>query len=196
VADQPLAAACALNLPAIAALGDDEALEALTRLWTTAMEIELACGFTATVDQARRRQAVRPVALGLSGAAEWLLAQGLLPDATGQAALGAVAGVVSASAALTACELADALGACLEGPALAGEALDALQRRQGVLAASDARLGAPLAAHAAKLTASARKAMKRDGRRHGSISLCRPPQGLHPEGGRRRPQGLSAHRRI
>jgi ribonucleoside-diphosphate reductase alpha chain len=171
VADQPLAAACALNLPAIAALGDDEALEALTRLWTTAMEIELACGVTATVDQARRRQAVRPVALGLSGAAEWLLAQGLLPDATGQAALGAVAGVVSASAALTACELADALGACLEGPALAGEALDALQRRQGVLAASDARLGAPLAAHAAKLTASARKAMKRDGRRHGSISL-------------------------
>jgi len=172
VADQPLAAACALNLPAVAALGDfAPALEALTRLWTTALEIELTSGFSATVDQARRRQAVRPVALGLSGAAEWLLGEGLVPDEAGQAALAAVAGVVAASAALTACELTEALGPCPEGPALAGEALDALQRRQGLLAASDARQSTPLAAHAAKLTAAARKAMKRDGRRHGSISL-------------------------
>ncbi|NBW09798.1 MAG: TSCPD domain-containing protein, partial [Caulobacteraceae bacterium] len=175
VADQPLAAACALNLPAVAALAEASefapALEALTRLWTTALEIELTSGFSATVDQARRRQAVRPVALGLSGAAEWLLGQGLVPDEAGQAALAAVAGVVAASAALTACELTEALGPCPEGPALAGEALDALQRRQGLLAASDARQSTPLAAHAAKLTAAARKAMKRDGRRHGSISL-------------------------
>ena len=42
-----------------------------------------------------------------------------------------------------------------------------------------------------------RRARGRAGRAHARArKAARPPQGLHAEGGRRRPQGLSAHRRI
>ena len=51
----------------------------------------------------------------------------------------------------------------------------------------------------------ARRAARREGGREDrrahhraarARAAARPPQGLHPEGGGRRPQGLSAHRRI
>ncbi len=42
-----------------------------------------------------------------------------------------------------------------------------------------------------------RRAGDRAGRAHARArKAARPPQGLHPEGGGRRPQGLSAHRRV
>ena len=173
--DQALAARCALNLPALAAIcggeptGDAFSLgvEALVRLWTTALEIEIAAGFSFDGEQARRRHAVRPIAIGLDGGVDWLLSQGKAPDAAGLDTLAAVAGIASATAALTSSELADTLDPCLGWDNAADRVLDAIDSRHDLFTEATT----PLAARAAVLTAAARSAVQRSRRRHGSISL-------------------------
>ncbi|WGM47026.1 hypothetical protein KOAAANKH_01900 [Brevundimonas sp. NIBR10] len=165
IADRSLAAACALNLPAIDALPGDSAatLEALTRLWTTALEIETACGFSADGPAARRRHAVRPIVIGLSGSVDAAVASG----DHGFQSLAATAGLVAATSALASSEIAARLGPCDGWDASAPAALDALARRQDQLA----RLDDPLAARAADLCAEARTAMQKTGRHHATIGL-------------------------
>ena len=165
VADQSLAATCALNLPAIDALSGDRTatLEALTRLWTTALDIETACGFSPDGPAARRRHAVRPIVIGLSGSVDAALASG----DHGFQTLAATAGLVAATSALTSSEMAARLGPCDAWDASARAALDTLARRQDQLA----RLDGTLAARAADLCAQARTAMQKSGRRHAAIGL-------------------------
>nr|WP_314429232.1 TSCPD domain-containing protein [uncultured Brevundimonas sp.] len=141
--DSVLEARVALNLPALAAVAGEhfnEALGDLTRLWVVALEIE-----TAISASSPRRDAVRPIALGLSGLADWTIAA----NAESPTALAAAAGAcVSAAASAASTDLAALLGRCAEWDAASDEVVDAtVQRGQDT------------------------KALKRCGRRHAAISL-------------------------
>lgn len=141
--DSVLEARVALNLPALAAVAGEhfnEALDDLTRLWVVALEIE-----TAISASSPRRDAVRPIALGLSGLADWTIAA----NAESPTALAASAGAcVSAAASAASTDLAALLGRCAEWDAASDEVVDAtVQRGQDT------------------------KALKRCGRRHAAISL-------------------------
>ena len=141
--DSVLEARAALNLPALAAVAGEhfnEALGDLTRLWVVALEIE-----TAISASSPRRDAVRPIALGLSGLADWTIAA----NAESPTALAASAGAcVSAAASAASTDLAALLGRCAEWDAASDEVVDAtVQRGQDT------------------------KALKRCGRRHAAISL-------------------------
>ena len=148
LADAGLEARAALHLPLLAALtgdGFDEALDDLTRLLVIALEIETAVGFRSDAASARRRDAARPIALGLSGLADWVVATNA-KDATAIAA--SVGARVSTAASAASSELAARLGPCAEWDAVKDEAADlAVQRGQDT---------APLARH---------------GRRHAAINL-------------------------
>ena len=168
-ADQSLAARCALHLPSIAALCADDlsgALEGLARLWTTALEIEIAAGYAADGPAARRRHAVRPVSIGLSGGLDSLLSAG--GSGEDLASLSAAAGLVAASATLTSSELARTLEPCAIWGEVAADVLDDIARRAARLTSLDAE---PLAARAATLYVQAAKAIRKTGLRHGTIGL-------------------------
>ncbi|MFK0299450.1 TSCPD domain-containing protein [Brevundimonas sp. NPDC090276] len=141
-----LEARAALCLPTLAALtGDafDEAMDDLTRLWVIALEIETACKPAATTD--RRRESARPIALGLSGLADWAVTI----DAEKATALAATVGDrISAVASAASSEIAALLGPCAEWDAVKDEAVDlATQRGQNL------------------------PALTRHGRRHAAINL-------------------------
>jgi ribonucleoside-diphosphate reductase alpha chain len=143
LADAGLEARAALCLPALAALTGprfDEALSDLTRLWVIALEIETACS-----PAERRREAARPIALGLSGLADWAVAN----DAEDATALAASIGArVSAAASAASSEISARLGPCAEWEAVKDEAADlAVQRGQDA------------------------ETLTRHGRRHAAISL-------------------------
>ncbi|MGH7027692.1 TSCPD domain-containing protein, partial [Brevundimonas sp.] len=143
--DAALEARAALHLPSLAAVAGeafDEALDDLTRLWVMALEIETAVGVCA---DARRREAARPIALGLSGLADWAVTTNAEDPITLAASVGAR---VAAAASAASVELAASLGPCAEWDAVSDEVVDA-------------------AAHRGQDT----KAMKRSGRRHAAVSL-------------------------
>ncbi len=95
----------------VSALGV-EALEAAVRLVTTALDIEVSAGLCATPQAALCRRDFRPVALGLAGVAERLVADGLAFSSTaGRQTLAAIHALAAASAAATSTELARKLGA-------------------------------------------------------------------------------------
>ena len=148
LADAGLEARVALHLPLLAAwAGDafDDALDDLVRLWVAALEIETAVGFCADAASARRRGAVRPIALGLAGLADWAVAARAGDAPALAASLGAR---VSAAAGAASSELAARLGPCAEWDAVKDEAVDlAAQRGQDAVS------------------------LARNGRRHAAISL-------------------------
>lgn len=148
LADAGLEARAALHLPSLAALageGFDAALDDLTRLWVVALEIETSIGFCADAASARRRDAARPLALGLSGLADWAVATDAINASTCAAA---VAARVAAAASAASSELAARLGPCAEWDAVKDEADDlAAQRSQDA------------------------SALARHGRRHAAINL-------------------------
>jgi len=170
LADDPLAARCGLNLARLAVLrGVDmaEALPALVRLWTTALEIETAAGFATDTVAARRRHAVRPISIGLFGLADWLLAEGSVLDEDGRGRLTALAGLASAAASLTSSELSGVTQPCSEWAAAAEDVQAELAARQAGLASATG----PLAEAASGVTLSALTALERSGRRNASINL-------------------------
>ena len=141
--DSVLEARAILHLPALAAVAGehfDEALDDLTRLWVVALEIE-----TSIRTDSPRRDAVRPIALGLSGLADWAVAT----DAEKPTDLAASVGArVSAAASAASTDLAALLGPCAEWDAVSDEAIDAARHR-----------------------GHETKALKRCGRRHAVINL-------------------------
>ncbi|WP_313004097.1 TSCPD domain-containing protein [Brevundimonas sp.] len=128
LSDAPLEARVSLYLPALNILtGEafDEALEDLTRLWVVALEIEIAIS-----GDTPRRNAARPIALGLSGLADWAVATNGADPVILAASVGAR---VSAAANATSVELAALLGPCAEWEAVRDEVVDAaVQRNQGI----------------------------------------------------------------
>lgn len=98
LADATVAQGCALNLVAI---GDDLAtLEALVRLWTTALDL------ASDPDTSGGR----PLTLGLAGGADWLFDQAGTPDEAGLAALADMAAAVARAASAASRELGVRLG--------------------------------------------------------------------------------------
>ena len=126
--DAGLEARAALYLPALAALTGDgfhAALDDLIRLWVVALEIETAISSSPA---APRREAARPIALGVSGLADWAVAT----DATNATTLAASLGArVSVAANAASSEISARLGPCAEWDAVKDEATDlAIQRAQ------------------------------------------------------------------
>ncbi len=167
IADSRDATGCALSLPAIAALGADigPMLEHLVRLWTTALEIETACGFSANGVAARRRHAVRPISVTVAGALERRLETGADDEV-------AVAALVAAAASLASSELAAILKPC-------GAWSDG---GSAIAAALEARVGAvdgpgSLVARARALSEQAAQTARRSGRRNLIIDVL----GIDPD---------------
>jgi ribonucleoside-diphosphate reductase alpha chain len=161
-ADLAIAPGCAIALPAAAAVFPDliTALDALARLWTTALEIEVACGFAPDGRLARRRHAVRPVVLTLVGGLDWLVAQA--DGAIDENEFVAASALFAAAASLASSELAETLRPAADWPIAADTVLVELEIREARLAGLDSELGRA----AALRTAQAHAAAQASGRRH------------------------------
>ncbi len=83
LADAVVAPTCALNLLALVLDGgiDDEALCAAVRLWTVALDILTASGWSADAADATRLYAARSGRITLAGLTEWRIARGLPVEA-------------------------------------------------------------------------------------------------------------------
>ncbi|MEQ7155274.1 TSCPD domain-containing protein [Brevundimonas aurifodinae] len=164
-ADAPSAA---LSWPALCGLGGDavSALESLSRLWTTALEIELASGFSADGASAVRRHTARPINLWLEGVLEGFLSAGRGLEAAEE--MTALVALMAATAAQTSSELAVALHPTPIWPGVSSR-LDAQ---------TDARLSSlaedGLGGRARNALEAARTAAGRSGRRHGRIAVTPP----------------------
>ncbi|MBX3476468.1 MAG: TSCPD domain-containing protein [Brevundimonas sp.] len=159
LADAPLAARALLDLPRLAALAGDDlgpALEALVRLWVVVLDISLSCDFASDGAAARRREAVRPIALGLGGLDRLCLPLGETAPARAAALAALVAGAARAASA----DLAQAIRPATEAEP-AGLSDRAVQRAEAAKALAD-----PLADRAASLLAAKTRAA-----RHGAIGL-------------------------
>ena len=157
--DAAASARVLIDLARLAKLtGEDlpQALEALTRLWVTALDISLSCDFAADAASARRRDAVRPIALGLAGLGELTLSDA--DAAPGRAA--ALAALTAAAAHAASAELAETLKPAAEADL--SQAADRAAHRAGWAA----RLDGPAAARAAELWGDGVQAL-----RHGAIGL-------------------------
>ncbi|HWU48254.1 MAG TPA: ribonucleoside-diphosphate reductase [Asticcacaulis sp.] len=98
-------------------------------LWTRALDIEAAIGFSADADHARRRAAQRPLALTLAGFGEALTAQGLsLRDSAGLDYAAQIFALFEAAALETSSQLAGHLGAYDDFAAEKAERLDWLSQ--------------------------------------------------------------------
>jgi ribonucleoside-diphosphate reductase alpha chain len=164
LADLAIAPGCAISLPAVDAVFPDLVLglDTLARLWTTALEIEIACGFAPDGRLARRRHAVRPAVLSLVGGLDWLLTR------PGEKAFAAASGLLSAASSLASSDLSQASRPAADWPVAAAGVLAAFDAREAYLSAVDSDLG-----RAATLrTAQARAAAQASGRRHSLIAVA------------------------
>ncbi|HEX8471958.1 MAG TPA: TSCPD domain-containing protein, partial [Brevundimonas sp.] len=135
-------------------------LDALARLWTTALEIEIACGFAPDGRLARRRHAVRPVVLTLVGGLDWLLARPL--GTLDETEFVAASALFTAAASLTSSEIAQTLRPAADWPGAAETVLASLAAREASLAHMQSDLGRAAALRTAQAAAAARTS----GRRH------------------------------
>jgi ribonucleoside-diphosphate reductase alpha chain len=119
----------------VAAVDDPEVLKALTRLVTTALEIEAACGFSPTASDAAWRFGVRQITLALGGVGEAVMARGLeSASEAGQAWVAARAALVHASALAASADMAARIKACSDWPDYAEDSLAVTKARVGAAA--------------------------------------------------------------
>ncbi len=145
---------------------DLEGLEACARLWAAALEIENACGFAETLDQARARHAWRATGLTLAGLADQLVRKGLTHCSDeGRIQAASLLALVDAAALEASAEAAARLGPYAEFAADA-EARLALPRSARQTAQALAGVDNPAAARAAKLYDDALKTAKKTGLRN------------------------------
>ncbi|WP_029416127.1 TSCPD domain-containing protein [Brevundimonas bacteroides] len=164
-ADAPSAV---LSWPALCAFGGDVlgSLEALVRLWTTALEIETAAGFCEDGATSHLRHAHRPIRLWLDGVLEGFLLAGR--GANAQADMFALAALVSAQASLTSSELAAALTPASAWPGIASRVEAEVTARRDRLAEGT------LSARARATLDAALSALRASGRRNTLIALASP----------------------
>jgi len=154
----------AINL---AAADDPESLEALTRLMTTALEIEAACGFSRTAGDAAWRFGVRQITLALAGLGEAVMAHGLgTSSETGQTWIARRAALIHATATAASADMAARIRACPDWPDHAEETLAVITARAEAAAA----LGVE-GEQAATLYGHALKTARKHGLRHALIGL-------------------------
>ena len=164
-ADAPCAT---LSWPGLCGLGGDAIgnLDALVRLWTTALEIENACGFSNDGAQARRRVHDRPIRLWLDGVLEGFLLAGRGLEASPEMA--ALAALTSARASRTSSELAAALQPASGWPDAAARSVEGLVARLEAVADGD------LSHRAREALEEALRAAQANGRRQTLIALTPP----------------------
>jgi ribonucleoside-diphosphate reductase alpha chain len=157
-----LAAIAPSGLIAADAFADEDDFVAAVRLAVIALDIESAVGFCASAQDACARRDFRPLALGLAGVSERLVAEGLAFDgAPGRARAAALHALASAAATAASAELAAALGSY---PRFTAE-------REPRLAGLDARRAAlPAHGRAAALLAEARERAAASGLRNALTS--------------------------
>ena len=154
----------AINL---AAAHDPEVLEALSRLMTTALEIEAACGFSRTAGDAAWRFGVRQITLALAAAGEAVMAQGMAGSSeAGQVWIAGRAALVHASATAASADMAARIRPCLDWTDHAEETLAVTTARAEAAAA----LGVA-GEQATTLYGHALKTAHKHGLRHGLIGL-------------------------
>ena len=137
----------------------DRDLTPLARLWTVALEIETACGFSGDGADARRRHDGRPLGLVACGLADRLRAEGQAYDSSaGRIEVAVGLARLDAAATLASAELATAVGACADWRAESAAAVDQLKQKQ--------RLAADLDEAAAKQYGQALKLARKTGLRH------------------------------
>ena len=151
----PAAPTVGLNLRDAA----EEDIAALTRLWTLALEIEVACGFASSSADARTRHDSRPIAIVPCGLSDRLRREGLAFDSdTGrQRAAGLVARMDAATLCASA-EIAGQIGACEAWTGEAAATLTELSRLADLAKATDPE--------SSKAYGLAQKAARRHGLRH------------------------------
>jgi ribonucleoside-diphosphate reductase alpha chain len=109
---------------------DEARLAEAVRLWTLALEIETAAGFSADPPAAVRRHAWRPLGLTLAGVNEHLAARGLAYGSReGREAAQALQALITAAALAASADMAKTLGAYAEYTGEAPARLDALKAR-------------------------------------------------------------------
>ena len=145
---------------------DLDALGDAARLWAVALEIEGACGFHASFDDARLQHGWRPLGLTLSGLSAALVWQDLAYDSdAGRIRAAALFAVVDAAANLASAEMAERIGAYAEHDQDKAARLGAVEQAAQA-AAVLAEAGEPAAVHAQGLYAQALKQARRTGFRN------------------------------
>lgn len=149
---------------------DLPSLEAAVRLWTVALEIDGACGFSASAAEARRQHVCRPLGLTLSGLGDQLLRRGVGFDTDeGRAVAAGLMALTDAAAQAASVEMAQRLGAYAEfvherEARIIG--LDAaLTAAVGLTAADD-----PVAERAASIYRATLKAARKSGLRNAEVT--------------------------
>ncbi len=164
---------------------DLASLEAAVRLWTVALEIDGACGFSASDAGARRQHASRPIGLGLAGVGDQLLRRGLAYDSDeGRQAAAALAALIDAAAQAASAEMAQRLGAYAD---FAGEREARLIGLDLALTAATGRTAAddPAAERAAALYRSTLKTVRKSGLRNAEVTALADDPELSLRLGRR-----------
>ena len=160
LADAIIAPSAALDVFTLAQPDD---LEAAVRLLVIALEIEVATGFVADPADAYRRRDGRPLALGLGGLGERLVAESLAYGSeAGRDRAAAIHALAFAAATAASCELAETFGPYRDWPSEA-ELIDA---KLSTSVARARALSDPWAKQAAKSLERTRKAAGRVGLRN------------------------------
>ena len=169
---QGFAARAALNTEAFFTTNgfDVEGFIDCVTLWTCALDIEAAIGFSATGEDALRRTALRPVALTLGGVAEALMAGGIgLNDAAAADYAAHLFALMEAAAVNASAQLAGRLGAydASSVEATGFDRAQAVDRLSGRLYQITALKGhTELKGHALELIQNALKLAKKTGLRN------------------------------
>jgi ribonucleoside-diphosphate reductase alpha chain len=162
---QNLAARAAINIERFFSDGGVFAVEAFVdavSLWTQALDIEAAIGFSATLDDSLRRAATRPLALTISGLGEAIMGQGLsLNEALGVDLATHIFALFEAAAVHASASLATHLGAYANFAADKAEQTDRLSQRLYRITALKGH--ADLKSVALDLTQTALKLVKKTG---------------------------------
>jgi len=167
-------------------IGPDD-LVPLARLWTVALEIETACGFTGSGVLARLRLDDRPLALVLCGIGDLLRSEGRAFDSeAARQRISVWQATLDSAATLASAELARQLQPCSSWSAEAPVVIEALARRQAAAAG--------LKGGIADRYGEALKLARRTGLRHlqttgldldleTRLRLGMPSEGVEPAGG-------------
>jgi ribonucleoside-diphosphate reductase alpha chain len=149
---------------------DAPSLETAVRLWTTALEIECACGFAETPEDARMRADWRAIGLTLAGLSDLLVREMLAYDSDeGRAAAAGLMALLDAEALFASAQMAERLGAYREYDQ-DQEFRGALAYEAEVRARALAAVGVESAERAAGRYAQARDMAARTGWRNAEVS--------------------------
>ena len=146
-----------------------EAFIEIVGLWTQALDIEAAIGFSAAQEDSQRRHATRPLSLTLAGLGEAIMGQGMsLNDKAGTDLATHIFALFEAAAAHASATLAAHIGAYYDFASDKAEQTDRLSQRLYQITALKGH--AALKSHALDLIQTALKLAKKTGLRNAQVT--------------------------